>query len=259
MSQKSSRKKTRRIKMNFENGYNEEYKNQQQISKNNNSTHDKKLLTPRNKKQQLYLDLIHTKDIIFASGPPGTSKTLIALYAAFELLDSKKIDKIYVARPHVKVAGELEIGSLPGTITEKLEFNMIPIIDALSVFMSKTRIDYLMKAAFKPDAQIEMIPLEYLRGRTFHDSVIIIDECQNISANTLYTIVSRIGNNSKIIINGDIVQRDLHKRYGVSGFEDGLRRLAHLPEVGHVKFTVNEIERSKLAKTIIMTYLDLYE
>lgn len=259
MSSKSSRKNTRRVKMDIENSYNNEYVRQKQEFNPNNGSHDKKPLVMRNKKQEEYLKLLRTKDIVFSSGCPGTGKSMIALYYAFELLDARKIEKIYVARPHVKLSGELELGSLPGDMASKLEFNMISIYDALSVFMGKGRIDYLKKSIFKPDAQIEMIPLEYLRGRSFHNSFILIDEAQNISANTMYTILSRIGENSKIAINGDLVQRDLYEKFGISGLEDSLNRLRHLPEVGHIEFTAAEIERSALAKSIIMTYLDLYE
>ena len=134
------------------------------------------------------------------------------------------------------------------------------MVDALSVFMSPSRIEHIMKARGKFDAQLDMIPFDYLRGRTLPDSFIIIDEAQNITAHTMYTILSRIGENSRIVVTGDTVQRDLNNKYGLSGLEDSIERFLHLDEVGHVDFNqVHHIERSPLARKIIAEYLNLYK
>lgn len=260
-------KKTRRVKASPDgfNKYNEQYLDKADNTSNNygsyssKSSHDKRPLVLRNRNQERYLGLIRTKNVIFADGFPGCAKTLIALYGAFELLDDRKIEKIYVVRPRVPVAGEEKLGALPGDLAEKTEPHMMAIVEALSVFMSKERIDYLMKARDKPDAQMEYLHMDYLRGRTLNNCVVIIDEAQNITSHSMYSILSRIGDNGKIIITGDTNQRDLRANFGLSGLEDSIKRLKKLSEVGLVTFVFDDIERGALAKAIIGQYSEMYD
>jgi phosphate starvation-inducible PhoH-like protein len=216
--------------------------------------YEKKPFQFRNQKQREYYNLLKQKDIVFVTGMPGTAKTLIALYYAIELLDQDKIEKIYVARPRVGIQGESEIGILPGSLEEKTAPYLLAIQDCLSVFLSKGRVDYLIGQRGKTNAPLEYIPLDYLRGRTLSNCVVIIDEAQNITSFAMYTVLSRIGEGGKIFVTGDKKQRDLNERFGVSGLEDSIKRLRHLKEVGVINFGIHDIERSPLAKQIILSY-----
>ena len=219
---------------------------------------DKIILHPRNPRQKLYLDYLSTKDITFATGFPGTSKTLLALYHGFKLLDAREIDKIYIAKPKVGVRGEKDLGALPGTLEEKTQPYLTAIEDCLNVFMTPGRIQHIMSARGKDDSQLEFLPFDFLRGRTLHRAFIIIDEAQNVTTETMFTILSRIGEGSKIVVTGDTIQRDLNVKYGKSGLEDAIMRLSDLEEVGIVQFLLDDVCRSPLAKKIIGKYQDLY-
>lgn len=220
---------------------------------------DKKILHPLNEKQKEYLHNLRNKSITIAYGPPGTSKTLLALYIAFEKLDAGHIKKIYVASPKVKTPGELEMGALPGTLEEKSEFYLQASLSCLNVFMSPGRIEYLMKLRGKFESPFEFLPLNNLRGRSLHDAFVIVDEAQNTSIHTMYTVLSRIGKNSHIAITGDKIQRDLSGSFGTSGLEDAIVRLKDLPQIGITEFSFEDIVRSELAKEIIMRYKSLYQ
>lgn len=220
--------------------------------------YDKIIVHPRNPRQKLYMDLIDNKKITIAAGFPGTSKTLIALYKAFQMLDNKEIDKIYIARPKVGVKGEKDLGALPGTLEEKTEPYLIAIRDCLEVFMTPGRIDHIMKSRGKEDSVLEFLPLDFLRGRTLRRAFVLIDEAQNVSVHTMFTILTRIGEGSKYVITGDVVQRDLNPKHGKSGIEDAMLRLSALDFVGIVQFLYEDICRSDEAKAIIECYKDLY-
>ena len=200
------------------------------------------------------------RDLIFATGYPGTAKTLLALYKAFELLDddNSSINKIYYAKPKVCIAGEQNLGALPGTLEEKTMPYLNAVRNNLEKFMSPGRIELLMKARGKEDSQFEFLPFDFLRGMTYDDAFIIVDEAQNMTAHTAYTVASRIGERSKMVFTGDGNQRDLNKKHGTSGLQDALQRLGHMDFVGHINFEYDDITRSKRAKQIIGAYRDLY-
>jgi len=219
---------------------------------------DKKLLHMRNSKQKLYMELMEIKDVVIASGFPGTAKTLLALYKAFEMLDEKRIKKILYAKPKVSIPGEKDMGALPGTLEEKTAPHLLPVIGNLQKFMSPGRIEYILKARGKDDSVFEFLPFDFLRGQTFDDTFVIVDEAQNMTAHTAYTVLSRIGENSKIVITGDTMQRDLKTTHGKSGLEDAAFRLDPFDFAGHIHFEYNDIERSENAKKIIGAYRDLY-
>ena len=174
---------------------------------------DKIIVHPRNPRQKLYMDLIDNKKITIAAGFPGTSKTLIALYKAFEMLDNREIDKIYIARPKVGVRGEKDIGALPGTLEEKTQPYLIAIEDCLNVFMTPGRIEHIMRSRGKHDSQLEFLPMDFLRGRTLRRAFVIIDEAQNCSISTMFTILTRIGEGSKYVITGDVERLFFKKKF----------------------------------------------
>ena len=214
---------------------------------------DKWPLQPLNDKQEEYMDAIDNYDLVFGVGFPGTAKSLIALYKAFEYFDDRNcsIDKIVVIRNIVDADGSKSVGALPGTLEEKIEPLMRPIYRNLKCFMTDGRIDYI-----KNKNQIEFIPYEFLRGESLNDTFIICEEAQNFSSTQMYTVLTRIGERSKMVVNGDYhTQRDLQSRYGVSGLQEAVHKLMNLPNIGLVVFDDPEyIVRSGLVKDIVVAY-----
>ncbi len=210
---------------------------------------------PMNENQKEAMEHLRKKTLTILTGPPGTAKTLLSVYVACELLQKRKIDKIYYVKPIVDTPGEKGIGYLPGSEMEKLEPHIASLRDALSVFMAKGKADYLVDKKI-----IEFLPIEHLRGRSLHRCTIIADEMQNATDHSVLTILSRLGDNSTICLLGDVVQRDLSKRYGGDGLSDARSRLHHLDGfVGCVEFGMDDIVRSDFVREVIKSYSDLYE
>ena len=203
-----------------------------------------KKITPKTDNQAHYMRKINGTSITFGIGPAGTGKTWIAAVMAAQALKAGKIDRIVVTRPMIEV-GE-KVGHLPGELEEKYEPYFRPVRDAFVDALGGSQVDYLIKSK-----KIEARPLEFLRGSTLKDSWVIADEMQNSTPGQMKMFLSRIGNNAKFIINGDIEQKDIAGR---SGLEDGLIRLAGLPDVAIVNFNIDDIVRSGLARDIIIRY-----
>ena len=248
MASSKRKRKMRREKMRFEEQNHQRMEN------------DKIIIHPKNPRQILYLDLLERKDLVFASGFPGTAKTLLALYKAFQFLDDPRhpINKVYVARPKVGIRGEKDMGALPGTLEEKTAPYLTAIKQNLLKFMTPGRVEQLMRERGKPFSKFEYLPMDFLRGQTLDRAFVIVDEAQNIGIKTMYTILTRIGEHSKYAITGDVVQRDLDPKHGTSGIEDAMLRLGHLDWVGMVEFLMEDICRSERAKQITYAYKDLY-
>lgn len=210
-------------------------------------------LVPRNPKQVEALHFLRTKPLSLLIGPPGTSKTLLSLFVGCEKLKNRHIDKIYYVKPIVDVPGERGLGFLPGDLSEKVEPHVAPVRDSLSVFLAKSKIDYMLAKK-----QIEFMPIDHLRGRSLHRCMIVADEMQNATTHSVMTILSRLGENSTMAILGDVVQRDLAQRFGNDGLSDAVKRLRNLDEVGLVEFGFEHIERSAFVKEVIKAYADLY-
>lgn len=219
----------------------------------NQHGYDKVALKPRNDKQRLALEAIDDNSATFLRGVPGCCKTLLSVYKAIEYLDNRYIDNIYVTKANVKNAGEDGWGALPGTIEEKSDIHLEPIYDSLRVFVSPGRIEYIRSKRI-----FEFLPLSYLRGRTLRNCFLIVEEAQNMTAHAVYTVLSRIGEDSKVVFTGDEAQRDLRAKFGKSGLEDAISRIQHLEDVGVIEFGFDDIQRSDFAKRIIMSYSDLY-
>lgn len=209
-------------------------------------------ITPRNLTQARLLASFDNNDIVFALGAAGTGKTYIsAKYASLELLN-KNYKKIVITRPTVE-AGE-KIGFLPGGINEKLEPWLLPIYD---VFMEH---DGFNKAELKKminDGTIEIAPIQFMRGRSFKDCLIIADEMQNSEVNQLKMLLTRIGEGSKIIVTGDLTQTDRRTK-AKSGLEDFLQRLEYsgIEGIDTVRFTDNDIVRHPIISKILELYDD---
>ena len=173
-------------------------------------------IIPKSVKQEEYVEMLldPTKLIVFAMGPAGTGKTMLGVLAAIKALKEGDVEKIVITRPAVEVEGEKH-GFLPGTLEEKLAPWMIPIFDVFKEYYSVRELTAMME-----DEIIEIAPLGMMRGRTFKNAFIIADEMQNASPTQLLMLLTRIGDGSKMVITGDLRQRDKQfiKENGLSDF-----------------------------------------
>lgn len=201
-------------------------------------------IVSRNYAQGAYLDSLRRNQITFAIGPAGTGKSYIATAYAAEQLYYKKIDKIIITRPAVEA--EESLGFLPGLLEEKYAPYIAPIKDILDNLLGKSFTDYCLKSG-----SIEAIPLAYMRGRTFENSIVLADEMQNSTPGQMKLLLSRIGENCKYIVDGDVTQKDIG---GESGLTDAIHKLGNLPGVETVTFLNQDIVRSGLCKKIIQAY-----
>lgn len=198
----------------------------------------------KNFAQSQYLEALRNNQITFAVGPAGTGKSYIATAYAAEQLYYKKIDKLIITRPAVEA--EETLGHLPGELEEKYAPYLLPIKEILDQLLGKPFVEYCLKSG-----AIEAVPIAYMRGRTFDNAVVILDEAQNCSPNQMKLILSRIGENCQYIIDGDISQKDIR---GKSGLEDAAARLEGIKGIEVVHFLDADIVRSAMCKKIIQVY-----
>lgn len=221
-----------------------------EISKFRKQRENKVKILPRNLAQEDYLALLDnpTKDIIFATGPAGTGKTLIAVLAAIRALKSGEIEKIVVTRPAVSV--DEQHGFLPGTLVEKMAPWTRPIFDVFEEYYSPKEIEMMIAENI-----IEIAPLAYMRGRTFKNSWIIADEMQNATPNQMKMLLTRIGTGSRIIVTGDLAQHD--RGYDNNGLKDISQRLSENNQrIDAVEFTKSDVERHPAVKEVLEIYGD---
>ena len=195
--------------------------------------------------QKEYLDVVKDNDIVFAIGPAGTGKTYQAVAMAVSALKSKAVDRIIITRPAVE-AGE-RLGFLPGDLKEKVDPYLTPLYDALNDMIPREKLkNYLDQRT------IEIAPLAYMRGRTLHNSFIILDEAQNATLMQMKMFLTRLGVTSKAIT-GDITQIDLptHEK---SGLIDAANILKKVDGISFVHFDETDVVRHKLVKNIIKAY-----
>ncbi len=212
---------------------------------NNNAPKFPKM-TPQTYAQQDYIDAIHESDIVFALGSAGSGKSYVATHYAAEQLYYKKIDKIILTRPVVEACGE-KLGFLPGELIEgKLMPYLIPYTETLNELLGKSFVEYCLKVG-----SIEPVPLAFMRGRSFKNCLILADEMQSASPMQLKLLLTRLGENTKMLINGDLEQRD---KEGSDGLEDAIGRLRHLDEVEVIRFTEDDCVRSGVCKKILKAY-----
>lgn len=207
-------------------------------------------LKPRTKNQQEYIRTVAENVITFCQGVAGSGKTHIAVGMAIEYLLEEKVNKIVVTRPVVE-SGE-KIGYLPGTAEEKLHPYLLPLLDEVHHFISGGQYNSL-----KLNNRIEIVPLGLMRGRNFHNAFIVADECQNASYDQLKMLLTRIGNNSKMVLTGDVSQSDLN-RHMQGGFYNMIKALDGIEGIGVSLLDHSDIVRNPIISKII-SRLDTYE
>lgn len=203
-------------------------------------------LEPQTDRQADYINAIKTSTITFGIGPAGTGKTYVCAAMAADGLKAKSVTRLIVTRPAVE-AGE-SLGFLPGELHEKFEPYLRPFRDVLNERLGASFVEHAMKCDYK---KIEAIPLAYIRGMTFKDCWVILDEAQNTTPKQMKMFLTRLGQHAKLIINGDPKQRDID---GPSGLTDAVDRLQGLPGVSTVRFTNDDIVRHDLTQSIIERY-----
>lgn len=203
---------------------------------------------PLNDSQATYLNKIDNNIITFCIGPAGTGKTMCAAIAAAKAFKDGEVEKIIITRPAVE-AGE-ELGFLPGDINEKFLPYVAPFVDALSQVMGSGQVEALVQ-----HGKIVFLPLAYMRGHSFNKAFVIADEMQNVTRSQMKLFLTRVGQNTKVVVDGDISQKDIN----VDGLEDGIERLARVKSVAVHRFQTSDIVRSGIARDVILAYSDEYE
>ena len=208
----------------------------------------KKSVIPRSEKQKDYVRALNYSDIIISAGPAGTGKTFLAVAVALTMLLEKKIERIILSRPAVE-AGE-RLGFLPGDMREKVDPYLRPLYDSLYDLLDFEKIQKKIEVG-----DIEIAPLAFMRGRTLKNSFAILDEAQNATDTQIKMFLTRIGENSKIVINGDPSQIDLPNK-SLSGLRRSKEILGHLNEISIVDFDHTDVVRHPLVSKIVKAYSD---
>jgi phosphate starvation-inducible PhoH-like protein len=208
----------------------------------------KKSVIPRSEKQKKYVRALKESEIIISAGPAGTGKTFLAVAVALTMLLEKKIERIILSRPAVE-AGE-RLGFLPGDMREKVDPYLRPLYDSLYDLLDFEKIQKKIEVG-----DIEIAPLAFMRGRTLKNSFVILDEAQNATDTQIKMFLTRIGENSKIVINGDPSQIDLPNK-SLSGLNRSKKLLGHLKEISVVDFDHRDVVRHPLVSKIVQAYSD---
>ena len=208
----------------------------------------KKSVIPRSARQKQYVRALRESDIIISAGPAGTGKTFLAVAVALTMLLEKKIERIILSRPAVE-AGE-RLGFLPGDMREKVDPYLRPLYDSLYDLLDYEKIQKRIEIG-----DIEIAPIAFMRGRTLKNSFAILDEAQNATDIQIKMFLTRIGENSKIVINGDPSQTDLPNK-NLSGLNRSKKLLGHLKEISVVDFDHSDVVRHPLVSKIVKAYSD---
>jgi len=206
----------------------------------------KRMVQPRSINQRRYVEAIEQSDMVFGVGPAGTGKTYLAVAMAAAALLAKKVSRIVLVRPAVE-AGE-RLGFLPGSLQEKVDPYLRPLYDALYDLLEPERVDKMLERNV-----IEIAPLAFMRGRTLNDSFIIMDEAQNTTGEQMKMFLTRLGNNSKAVITGDITQIDLPNPKK-SGLVEAINVLEGVEGIRFCHFEEADVVRHHLVQRIIRAY-----
>lgn len=207
------------------------------------------LYKPKTYNQGQYVNALNKKEdsITVVIGPAGTGKTLMACNAAVNCLKENKIDKIIITRPVVPV--EEDIGFLPGSMAKKMDPWTRPIFDIFEEYYSKVQVNNMVL-----NGQIEISPLGYMRGRTFKNAFVIADEMQNSSPNQMYMLLTRIGENSRMVITGDLEQSDRFENNGLKDLIQKLKGVENTKNIMLVELNNTDIQRSELVSQVVALY-----
>ena len=208
----------------------------------------KKSVIPRSEKQKNYVRALKESDIIISAGPAGTGKTFLAVAVGLTMLLDKKIERIILSRPAVEAGGRL--GFLPGDMREKVDPYLRPLYDSLYDLLDYEKIQKKIEVG-----DIEIAPIAFMRGRTLKNSFAILDEAQNATDTQIKMFLTRIGENSKIVINGDPSQIDLPNK-SLSGLNRSKKLLGHLKEISVIDFDHSDVVRHPLISKIVKAYSD---
>ena len=206
----------------------------------------RKSVIPRSKKQKEYVRALKTSQITMSLGPAGTGKTYLAVAVALTMLLEKKIKRIILSRPAVE-AGE-RLGFLPGDMKEKIDPYLRPLYDSLHELFDYDKIQKKIE-----NGEIEIAPLAFMRGRTLKDSFAILDEAQNATGTQIKMFLTRIGENSKLVVNGDPSQIDLPNK-NQSGLIESQKVLKDIKEISIINFDKNDVVRHPLVAKIVEAY-----
>ena len=206
----------------------------------------KKSIIPRSEKQKSYVRALRQSDIVISAGPAGTGKTFLAVAVGLTMLLEKKIERIILSRPAVE-AGE-RLGFLPGDMKEKVDPYLRPLYDSLYDLFDFEKIQRMIEIG-----DIEIAPLAFMRGRTLKNSFAILDEAQNATDIQIKMFLTRIGENSKIVVNGDPSQIDLQNK-SMSGLQKSKELLGHLNEISVIDFDHSDVVRHPLVSKIVKAY-----
>jgi phosphate starvation-inducible PhoH-like protein len=210
----------------------------------------RRLVQARSLNQQLYVRSMQEHDIVLAIGPAGTGKTYLAVAAAATALLEQRVKRLVLVRPAVE-AGE-KLGFLPGDLAEKVNPYLRPLHDALHDILGFDKVGKMMERG-----QVEVAPLAFMRGRTLNEAFVILDEAQNTTTEQMKMFLTRIGNNSRAVVTGDITQIDL-PRNTASGLKEALEVLRGVEGVGFVSFDERDVVRHPIVQRIVSAY-DRYE
>ena len=206
----------------------------------------KKSIIPRSEKQKEYVRALRKSDIVISAGPAGTGKTFLAVAVGLTMLLEKKIERIILSRPAVE-AGE-RLGFLPGDMKEKVDPYLRPLYDSLYDLFDYEKIQRMIEIG-----DIEIAPLAFMRGRTLKNSFAILDEAQNATETQIKMFLTRIGEKSKIVVNGDPSQIDLPNK-SMSGLDKSKKILSHLNEISVIDFDHSDVVRHPLVSKIVKAY-----
>ncbi|HAG52384.1 MAG TPA: phosphate starvation-inducible protein PhoH [Alphaproteobacteria bacterium] len=203
-------------------------------------------VAPRTPAQKEYIEKLRKNTVSFSVGPAGTGKTYLATALAVEKLMRKEISKIVLTRPVVE-AGE-NLGFLPGTLEEKIDPYLRPFFDAINEMIGAEKVQKLIEQSV-----IEIAPLAYMRGRTIKNSFMLLDEAQNTTTMQMKMFLTRLGENSQMVVTGDLSQIDLPYKQK-SGLQDAVDRLDNIDDITILKFTAKDVIRHELVSKIVQAY-----
>ena len=204
----------------------------------------------RTKNQKSFYRTIGRNDVTFCVGPAGCGKTFLATHYALKNLAQGKYENMVITKPLVEVDGE-KMGYLPGDIDEKTAPYMMSLYYNMEQIIGKQTLDVL-----RASGVVTVIPLAYMRGLTLTNSIVVLDEAQNATPSQIKTFLTRIGNGSKFIVNGDLMQSDIRRE---NGLEDSIKRFTGLKRVGFSRFVLEDVVRHPIVAELLERYKDEYE